>query len=77
MKDLENKFKQIFLIVDNFSNLFINELRTKQLIYDSRKRIKPGRLDDNEVITIIIYFHLKYYSDFDRDYIYSYFGTYS
>ena len=70
MKDLENKLIEIFCNVDDFNNVFINELRTHQLTDGSRKRIKPGSLNESEVMTIVIYFHLMRYRDFKHYYLF-------
>jgi len=64
MNDLKDKLIEIFCNVDDFNNVFINELRTHQLSDGTRKRIKPGSLNESEVMTIVIYFHLMRYRDF-------------
>lgn len=63
MNDVENKLIEFFCNVDDFNNVFINELRTYQLSDGSRKRIKPCGLNESEVMTIVIYFHLMRYRD--------------
>ena len=57
MKDVENNLIEIFCHTDDFNKVFINELRTHKLIDGSSKRIKPGSLNESEVMTIVIYFH--------------------
>jgi hypothetical protein len=70
MNDLKDKLKEIFCNVDDFKDLFINELRTHQLGDGFRKRIKTGSLNECEVMTIIIYFHLMRYRDFKHYYLF-------
>ncbi len=70
MNDLKDKLIEIFCNVDNFNNVFINELQTHQLTDGSRKRIKPGSLNESEVMTIVIYFHLMRYRDFKHYYLF-------
>jgi hypothetical protein len=70
MNNLENKLIEIFFHVDEFNKVFINELQTHQLTDGSRKRIKPGSLNDSEVMTIVIYFHLMRYRDFKHYYLF-------
>jgi hypothetical protein len=70
MKNLENKLIEIFCHIDDFNKVFINELQTHQLTDGSRKRIKPGSLNESEVMTIVIYFHLMRYRDFKHYYLY-------
>ena len=48
MKDVESKLIEIFCHTDDFNKVFINELRTHQLSDGSRKRIKPGNVDDRQ-----------------------------
>ncbi|MGB4292784.1 MAG: IS982 family transposase, partial [Bacteroidales bacterium] len=64
MKNFEDKLIEIFCNVDDFNKVFINELQKHQLSDGSRKRIKPGNLNESEVMTIVIYFHLMRYRDF-------------
>lgn len=70
MKNLENKLIEIFCHIDDFNNVFINELQTHQLTDGSRKRIKSGSLNESEVMTIVIYFHLMRYRDFKHYYLF-------
>jgi hypothetical protein len=70
MKDVESKLIEIFCDIDDFNEVFINELRTHQLSDGSRKRIKPCSLNESEVMTIVIYFHLMRYRDFKHYYIF-------
>jgi hypothetical protein len=70
MNDVESKPIEIFCNADDFNNLFINELRTHQLSDGTRKRIKPGSLNESEVMTIVIYFHLMRYRDFKHYYLF-------
>jgi hypothetical protein len=55
--------------IDDFNKVFINELQTHQLTDGSRKRIKPGSLNESEVMTIVIYFHLMGYRNFKHYYL--------
>jgi|GEM_PF-374172 hypothetical protein len=64
MKNPENKLIEIFCHIDDFNQLFIKELRTHQLTDGTRVRIKPCSLNESEVMTIVIYFHLMRYRDF-------------
>lgn len=70
MKNFEDKLIEIFCNVDDFNKVFINELQKHQLSDGSRKRIKPGNLNESEVMTIVIYFHLMRYRDFKHYYLY-------
>ena len=70
MKDFESKLIEIFCNVDDFNDVFINELRTHQLSDGSRKRINPGNLNESEVMTIVIFFHLMRYRDFKLFYLF-------
>ena len=70
MKDVESKLIEIFCHIDDFNQVFINELRTHQLSDGSRKRIKPGSLYESEVMTIVIFFHLMRYRDFKHYYLF-------
>ena len=70
MKNLENKLVEIFCHIDDFNQVFINELRTHQLTDGTRTRIKPGSLNESEVMTIVIYFHLMRYRDFKHYYLF-------
>jgi hypothetical protein len=70
MKDVESKLIEIFCDIDDFNEVFINELRTHQLSDGSRKRIKPCSLNESEVMTIVIYFHLMRYRDFKHYYLF-------
>ncbi len=64
MKNPENKLIEIFCHIDDFNQVFIKELQTHQLTDGTRKRIKPCGLDESEVMTNVIYFHLMRYRDF-------------
>jgi len=70
MKNFEDKLIEIFCNVDDFNKVFINELQKHQLSDGSRKRIKPGNLNESEVMTIVIYSHLMRYRDFKHYYLY-------
>ena len=70
MKNFETKLIEIFCHVDDFNKVFINELQTHQLGDGTRKRIKPSSLNESEVMTIVIYFHLMRYRDFKHYYLY-------
>jgi hypothetical protein len=70
MKDLESKLIEIFCHIDDFHQVFIKELQTHQLTDGSRKRIKHGNLNESEVMTIVIYFHLMRYRDFNHYYLF-------
>ena len=52
------------------NNAFINELRTHQPTDGTRRRIKHGSLNESEVMTIVIYFHLMRYRDFKHYYLF-------
>jgi hypothetical protein len=68
MENFETKLIEIFCHVDNFNKLFINELRTHKITDGTRKRIKPSCLNESEIMTIVIYFHLMRYRDFKHYY---------
>ena len=70
MINVETKLIEIFCHVDDFNQLFIRELQTHQLGDGSRKRIKPSKLSESEVMTIVIYFHLMRYRDFKHYYLF-------
>ena len=70
MKNLENKLIEIFCHIDDFNQVFINELRTHQLTDGTRTRIRPGSLNESKVMTIVIYFHLMRYRDFKQYYLF-------
>ena len=70
MNDVEKKLIEFFYNVDDFNNVFINELRTHKLSNGSRKRNKPCGLNESEVMTIVIYFHLMRYRDFKHYYLF-------
>lgn len=70
MNNVEDKLIEIFCNVDDFNKVFINELQKHQLSDGSRKRIKPGNLNESEVMTIVIYFHLMRYRDFKHYYLF-------
>lgn len=70
MKNFENKLIEIFCQIDDFNKVFINELQTHQLSNGSRKRIKPGKLSESEVMAIVIYFHIMRYRDFKHYYLF-------
>jgi hypothetical protein len=70
MNDAESKLMEAFYNVVDFNNVFINELRTLQLSNGSRKRIRPCGLNESEVMTIVIYFHLMRYRDFKHYYLF-------
>jgi len=70
MKNLENKLIEIFCHIDDFNRVFINQLKTYQLTDGTRMRIKPCSLNESEVMTIVIYFHLMRYRDFKHYYLF-------
>ena len=70
MLNLETKLIEIFCHVDDFNQVFIRELQTHQLGDGSRKRIKPSKLSESEVMTIVIYFHIMRYRDFKHYYLF-------
>jgi hypothetical protein len=70
MKDVESKLIEIFCHIDDFNLVFINELQTHRLSDGSRKRIKQGSLNESEVMTNVIFFHLMRYRDFKHYYLF-------
>lgn len=70
MKNLENKLIEIFCHIDDFNKVFINQLQTHQLTDGTRMRIKPCSLNESEVMTIVIYFHLMRFRDFKHYYLF-------
>lgn len=68
MINVETKLIEILCHVDDFNEVFIRELQTHQLGDGSRKRIKPCKLSESEVMTIVIYFHIMRYRDFKHYY---------
>ena len=69
MINVETKLIEIFCHIDDFNSVFIRELQTHQLGDGSRKRIKPSKLSESEVMTIVIYFHIIRYRDFKHYYL--------
>ena len=70
MNKIVDKLTEIFCHVDDFNQVFINELQTHQLSDGSRKRIKPCSMNESEIMTIVIYFHLMRYRDFKHYYLF-------
>jgi len=64
MKNPETKLIEIFCHIDDFNKVSINQLQTHQLTDGTRMQIKPCSLNESEVMTIVIYFHLMRYRDF-------------
>jgi len=60
MNKIENKLIEIFCDIDDFNQAFIKELQTHQLTDGTRKRIKPSKLSESEVMTIVTCF--SYYA---------------
>jgi hypothetical protein len=60
MNKIVDKLTEIFCHIDDFNQLFINELQTHQLCDGSRKRIKPSSMNESEIMTIVIYFYLLF-----------------
>jgi hypothetical protein len=70
MNEIENKLIEIFCDIDDFNKAFISELQTHQLSDGTRKRIKPSKLSESEVMTIVTYFHIMRYRDFKHYYLF-------
>ena len=70
MNNVESKLIEIFCDIDDFNKVFINELQTHQLSDGTRKRIKPSKLSESEVMTIVTYFHIMRYRDFKHYYLF-------
>ena len=70
MNKIENKLIEIFCDIDDFNQAFIKELQTHQLSDGTRKRIKPSKLSESEVMTIVTYFHIIRYRDFKHYYLF-------
>ena len=70
MKNNGNELIEIFCHIDDFNKLFINELQTHQLTTGARKRIKPCSMNESEIMTIIVFFHLMRYRDFKHYYLF-------
>ena len=70
MNKIENKLIEIFCDIDDFNKLFISELQTHQLSDGTRKRIKPSKLIESEVIAIVTYFHIMLFRDFKHYYLF-------
>ena len=58
MNNVENKLIEIFCDIDDFNKVFISELQKHQLSDGTRKRIKPSKLSESEVMTIVTCFHI-------------------
>ncbi|MFH0756149.1 MAG: transposase [Bacteroidota bacterium] len=70
MLNVETKLIEIFCHIDDFNNVFIRELQTHQRSDGPRKRIKPCKFRESEVMTIVICFHLMRYRDFKHYYLF-------
>lgn len=70
MNKIENKLIEIFCDIDDFNKVFISELQTHQLSDGTRKRIKPSKLSESEVMTIVTYFHIMRFRDFKHYYLF-------
>lgn len=65
----EAKIIEIFCSVDDFCKVFEQEIHKHRICEsNTKKRNKPCSLSDSEVITILVYFHLKHYRDLKHFY---------
>ena len=64
------KIIEIFCSIDDFNKLFINELRTYQLEGKKRQCNRAFTLNESEIMTIVVYFHLQRYRDFKHYYLF-------
>ena len=55
----EDKITEIFCLVDDFCKYFSLELKKHQLTDGKKRRNRPGKLSEAEVITILMLFNCK------------------
>ena len=67
-----DKITEIFCLVDDFCKEFEKELNTHQLTKGNIRKYKQRsfQLSDSEIITIMIFFHLKGFRNLKHFYLY-------
>ena len=68
---MQSKIIEIYCKVDDFNKTFIEELKTRQLESNPKKRNRGFTMSESEVMTIVIYFHLSGYRNFKHFYIFN------
>ncbi len=63
-----NDITRIFTIIDDFSKEFIPQLNRMLLANGQKQRVKPSKLSESEIITIILLFHQSGYRNFKTFY---------
>jgi hypothetical protein len=64
-----NKLVELFCDVDDFCKVFIPHGQ-KQLLEDwTQKRQRNGRMTTNEIMTIVVSFHMSHYRNFKNYYL--------
>ena len=66
----EEKLIHMFILVDDFCNVFSTWQESRQLGEDSKKGGRPSELAESEVLTILIYYHYSGYKCFAYYYKY-------
>lgn len=66
---LESKITEIFVSVDDFCQLYEQEIKKHRLEAKTPKgRNRKGKLSDSEIMTLLIGFHLSHYTNFKAYY---------
>lgn len=63
-----NNLVELYCIVDDFWKEFKPEFEKNQLELGTKKRLKPCRLTESEIMTILIYFHQMQFRNFKTYY---------
>ena len=61
---------EIFCQVDDFCKEFEDHIKKQVLASGKRRRNRPSKLSDSEIITILIYFHLGSFRNFKHYYLF-------
>jgi hypothetical protein len=65
----EDKIIEVFCKVDDFCVMFSEQLKTRQIANNAKKRNRAFTLSESEVITIAIFFHLGSFRNFKHYYL--------
>ena len=63
-----DKITEIFCALDDFTLEFEQQIRKQVITAGKRKRNRPSKLSDSEIMTILIYFHLGGFRTFKHFY---------
>lgn len=66
---MSDNLVELFVLVDNFCQIFIPQWEKQLLSAGLKKRCKPSRLSASEIMTIFIYFHQLRFRDFKTYYL--------